>query len=46
MTDIWDMTGKATRMAIDLGLHYDPGDAVIPGTSALDIDMKRRLFWT
>ncbi|KAF7533701.1 hypothetical protein G7054_g6900 [Neopestalotiopsis clavispora] len=37
----WSYTGFAARMVYDLGLHLD----CRPGTSAEDVEIRRRVFW-
>jgi hypothetical protein len=43
--DVWDLTGRALRAAVDLGLHHDPETSGLQLLSALEVDLRRRLFW-
>ncbi len=43
-TSIWDVVGLAMRMAVELGLHRDPGDGG-GHLSAAECHLRRRLFW-
>jgi hypothetical protein len=42
--DIWELSGSALRLAIDLGYHHER----VGGTycDRLEEDMRRRLFWS
>ncbi|WRT63127.1 uncharacterized protein IL334_000030 [Kwoniella shivajii] len=39
--NVWDLSGAAIRLAVDLGLHLDSVLTVSP----LEEDLRRRLFW-
>lgn len=40
--DIWELSGAALRLAIDLGCHHERGNAL----HDTELDMRRRLFWS
>jgi len=41
---IWFLVGLATRTCVDLGFHNEH-NAQVEQLDALEIDMRRRLFW-
>lgn len=46
MVDIWDLVGRAVRIAVELGLHHDPHASARTTFNPLEVDLRRRLFWT
>jgi hypothetical protein len=47
VVDIWELSGAALRLAIDLGCHHERG-SIQSHQKELDmeLDMRRRLFWS
>ena len=41
---IWFLVGLATRTCIDLG-YYDESNIRVDSMNALELDMRRRVFW-
>ena len=42
---IWFLVGLATRTCVDLGFHNE-NNSEIAQLDALELDMRRRLFWS
>jgi hypothetical protein len=42
-TNLWQVVGDATRMALELGLHEEVPEH--PGIDEIAVDSRRRLFW-
>lgn len=43
LVDIWELSGAALRLAIDLGYHHERGNL---HHLEHELDMRRRLFWS
>lgn len=47
ISQAWLYSGMAFRMASDLGLHHsDPADPSLKDLNPVDIEVRRRLFWS
>lgn len=47
ISQAWLYSGMAFRMACDLGLHHStPADLSLEGLSVVDMEVRRRLFWS
>jgi hypothetical protein len=43
---VWELAGAAVRSAVDLGLHHEHRQIGNEKVDYLEVDMRRRLFWT
>ena len=43
--DVWGLSGAAVRASVDIGLHHEHKNVDRPSQSAIETDLRRRLFW-